>query len=222
MSTEFKIERKASDIFHPRSPDEAWQAIKGKRDLTGADLQGLDLENLNASGAILRKTNLKGLILTHGLLTNPNLYRSIAHQANFQHTVMLNPDLVRADFLGADFSDGALVSADARETQFVNANFRNAGLVGGDYSYTDFTGATLANAWLTGLNVEGADFTGVDTTGARAYGIDWSTAKVPPAILPAPIIQLPKWAWAALAGSVIGVIGVMIYSISRRQQRNAA
>jgi len=219
MTNEFKIESKASDIIQPRSPEEAWQAIKEKRALSGANLKGFDLDDLNATGAILRKTNLTGASFTHGLLMNPNFYRSTAHQANFQHTVMLNPDLVRADFLEADLSDCALVGADARDVQFVNANLRNAGLVGGDYTNADFTGANLTNAWLTGINVEGADFTGADTTGARAYNVDWSTAKVPPTILPAPIIQLPKWAWAALAGGVLGILGVLIYSISRRQQK---
>lgn len=220
MTNEFKIERKASDIIHPRSAGEARQAIKEKKDLTGANLQGINFEDLNASGAILRKTNLTGSALTHGLLINPNFYRAIAHQTNFQHTIMLNPDLVRSDFLNADLSDGALIAADAHEAQFINANLRNAGLVGGDYSDANFSGANLSNAWLAGMDVKGADFTGVDTTGARAYGIDWSTAKVPPDILPAPVIKLPAWAWAALAGSVIGMLGVLVYSLSHSQQKS--
>lgn len=220
MTNEFKIERKASDIIQPRSPEEARQAIKEKRDLSGANLQGFNLENLNASGAILRKTKLTGAILAHGLLMSPNFYRTTAHQANLQHTVMLSPDLVRADFQGADLSDGALIGADAQEALFINANLRNAGLVGGDYRDADFSGANLSNAWLAGINVEGADFTGVDTTGARAYGIDWSTAKVPPTILPAPVIKLPTWAWAALAGGVIGILGVLVYSLANRQQKS--
>lgn len=222
MTNEFKIERKASDIIQPRSLEEARQAIKEKRDLSGANLQGFDFENLNASGAILRKTNLTGSALTHGLLMNPNFYRSTAHRTNFQHTVMLGPDLVRAEFLDADLSDSALIGADAQEALFINANLRNAGLVGGDYSNTNFSGANLSNAWLAGIKVTGADFSGVDTTGAKAYGIDWSTAKVPPAILPAPVIKLPTWAWAALAGSLVGLLGVLVYSLSRRQQKSTA
>ena len=222
MTNEFKIEKKASDVFHPNTVEDARQSIHDKRDLSGANLQGFDLQNLNTSGAILRKTNLTVTDFSHGLLVNANFYRAKAHQALFQHTVLLSADLVRADFNAADLSDAALVGADAREAAFTNANLRNAGLVGGDYTDADFSGANLSNAWLAGINVKGADFSGVNTTGARAYGINWSAAKVPPAILPQPLLQLPTWAWAALAGSLVGAIGVLVYSLTRRKNRTLA
>ncbi len=222
MTNEFKIERKASDVYQPKTIEDARKALREKRDLSGADLQGFELQNLNASGAILRKTNLTGTDLSHGLLVNPNFYRTKAHQAVIQHTVLLSADLVKADFSSADLSDTALVGADAREAVFAGANLRNAGLVGGDYTDVDFSGANLSNAWLAGIKVKGADFSGVDTTAARAYGIDWSAAKVPPANLPQPFLQLPTWAWAALAGSVAGIIGVVIYSLARRKNKTLA
>ena len=222
MTNEFKIEKKASEVFHPQTVDEARRAIREKKDLSGADLRGFDLHDLKSTGAVLRKTNLSGVDFSHSLLVNPNFYRTTAHGTQLQHTVLNTPDLVRADFHSANLSESGLVGADAREAVFAQANLRKAGLVGGDYTNANFTGANLSNAWLAGIKVDGADFTGADTSGTRATGIDWSTAKVPPTILPQPIFKLPNWAWAAIAGSVIGVISVVIYSLARRKGQTPA
>lgn len=222
MTNEFKIEKKASDVFHPKTVEETRKAIREKRDLSGADLRGFDLHDMKATGAILRKTNLSDVNFSHSLLFNPNFYRTTAHSIQLQHTVLNTPDLVRADFHSANLSESSLVGADAREAVFAQANLRSAGLVRGDYTNADFRGANLSNALLVGIKVDGADFTGADTTGTRFSGIDWSTAKVPPAILPEPILQLPTWALAAIAGSVIGLIGVIIYSLTRPKDQTLA
>ena len=60
MSSEIKIEKNASEVHQPDSPDDARQVIRSKKDLSGANLAGYVLNNLNASGAILRKTDLSG------------------------------------------------------------------------------------------------------------------------------------------------------------------
>jgi uncharacterized protein YjbI with pentapeptide repeats len=222
LTNEFKIEKKASDVFHPKTVDEARSSIREKRDLSGADLQGFDLHDLKATGAVLRKTNLTAANISHSLLINPNFYRTTAHGIQLQNTVLNSPDLVRADFHSANLSKSSLVAADAREAVFSAANLRHAGLVGGDYTDANFRGANLSNALLAGLKVDGADFTGADTTGTRFSGIDWSAAKVPPTILPQPIFQLPTWAWAAIVGSVIGLVGVIIYSLTRPKDQTLA
>ncbi len=219
MSSEIKIEKKASEVIQPKTTEAARQAIREKKDLSGADLKEIDLENLSATGAILRKTDLTGVNLSHGLLVNPNFFKAKAHQAALHHTVFLGGDLVRADFTGADLSDSALVGVDGQEACFEGANLRNAGLVSADLRNANFIGANLANSRLAGLNVEGADFSGADTAGARAVNVDWSKAKVSPTELPAPLIELPAWGWAVLVGSMVGVLGLLIYSLVRRQRR---
>jgi len=60
MAQELKIEKKASEVIQPETEAEARQAIRSRKDLSGADLHGLNLQNLNTAGAILRKTNLTG------------------------------------------------------------------------------------------------------------------------------------------------------------------
>jgi uncharacterized protein YjbI with pentapeptide repeats len=219
MSNEIKIEKKASEVIQPETTEAARQAIKDKKDLSGADLQEIDLSNLNATGAVLRKTDLTGADLSHGLLVNPNFYKSKAHQTILHHTVFLGGDLVRADFTGADLSDCALVGVDGQEACFEGANLRNAGLVSADLHDANCTGANLTNTRLAGLDVEGADFSGANIIGARALNVDWSKAKVPPAELPAPFLEMPTWAWSVLIGSVVGALGLLVYALVRRQQK---
>ena len=217
MTSEIKIEKKASEVIQPESVNEARQAIQAKKDLSGANLEGFQLDNLHATGAILRKTNLKKANLSHGLLISPNFYKTNATGAAVDRTVIVNGDLVKACFAGADLSEGALVYGNAEEADFHDANMRQAGLFGTNLRNANLTNANLANSRFTGVNVEGADFSGADMTGAKAYQVDWDKAKVPPEFLPEPFVQLPKWAWSAILGSLLGITGAIIYAISKRK-----
>jgi hypothetical protein len=66
------------------------------------------------------------------------------------------------------------------------------------------------------VNVDGADFSGAKTTDARASGVDWSEAKVPPIEIPAPI-PTPPWLPALLAG--IGVLLVVVVVLARKRRK---
>lgn len=217
MTNEIKIEKKASEVIQPQSIEEAREAIKARQDLSGADLEGYSLPNLHASGAILRKTNLKGADLSHGLLTQPNFYKANARGATVNHTVILSGDLVKANFAEADLSESALVAVDAEEASFEGANLRQAGIFGASLRNANLTNANFANARLAGVEVEGADFTGAQMTGAKAYQVHWEKAKVPPANLPESFVELPRWAWSALIGGFLGLLGVILYAIFRRK-----
>ncbi|MDY6873082.1 MAG: pentapeptide repeat-containing protein [Chloroflexota bacterium] len=220
MSQEIKIEKKASEVIQPTSPEAAREAIRAKKDLSGADLQNMDLQNLNATGSVLRKTNLTGADISHGLLVNPNFYKATAHNVALHHTIFLGGDLVKTDFKDADLSNSGLIGVDAREAKFPGANLRNAAIVSADLEGADFTGANLTNARLASLNVKGADFTGASVAGMRAFNVDWSEAKVPPAELPAPLVELPTWAWSVLIGSFVGLTSLFVYGLIHRQRQS--
>ncbi|MBG0785591.1 MAG: pentapeptide repeat-containing protein [Anaerolineaceae bacterium] len=217
MTNEIKIEKKASEVIQPESVNEARQAIQTKKDLSGANLEGYSLDNMHATGAILRKTNLQKADLSHGLLISPNFYKTNATGAAVDRTVIVNGDLVKARFTEADLSEGALVGVNAEEANFHGANLRQAGLFGMNLRNADLTQANLANARLAGVNVEGADFSGAEMTGAKAYQVNWDQAKVPPVLMPDPYIQLPKWAWSVIIGSLIGGLAAVIYAFFKRR-----
>ena len=218
MSQEIKIEKKASEVIQPNTEEKAREAIRARKDLSGATLRDLQLDNLNAAGAILRKTDLTDADLSHGLLMNPNFYRANLHGASVNHTVFLGGDLVRTSFKEADLSDSVLFRVDAEEASFEGATLRNAALVNAKLKNASFNQANLTNARLASLDVTNADFTDADLTGARAYRIDWSQAKVPPLILPEPFVKLPRWAWSVLIGGLFGLIALVIYGIVRRRK----
>ena len=191
MAQEIRIEKKASEIIQPETLEEARQAIKVRKDLSGAYLQGLNLQNLNASRAILRKVHFKGADLSQGWFIQPNFYRAVLHGTAMRNTILIGGDLVKTDFTEADLSNSGIIGADAQEAGFSNACLQSIAIVNTNLRDADFTHADLTNARLAALNVTGADFTGADLTGARAYQIDWSKAKVPPAAIPGAFLQTP-------------------------------
>jgi uncharacterized protein YjbI with pentapeptide repeats len=221
MSNEIKIEKKASDVIQPVTGSDARKAIRARQDLSGAILCGMQLENLHATGAILRKTDLAAADLSHGLLVNPNFYRASLYGAAVHNTVFLGGDLVKTSFKEADLSDSALIGVDAQKASFEGANLRNAALINANLEDTVFTDANLTNARLVGGNVTGADFTGATFTGARATNIDWTQAKVPPNSIPQPLVKIPTWAWSMLIGGLLGGLALLIYSILRKRKQRS-
>ena len=221
MRQEIQIEKKASEVVQPKSVEEAREAICTRQDLSGADLRGMTLGNITAVGAILRKTNLTGAKLSHGLLIKPNFYKASLQDAAIHNTIILGGDLVKANFTGTDLSDSAIVGADATKASFEGANLHNAAVVGTSFTDANFTGADLINTRLAGLDITGAKFTNANFTGARAHNVNWEKALVPPLTLPAPMIQLPTWVWSVLLGGILGVLALIIYALIRRKRKAA-
>ncbi len=216
MPQEIKIEKKASEVIQPETTAEAIKAIQQKKDLSGADLEGISLRNLSTVGAILRKANLKNANLSQCLLVNPNLYRASLNGAAINNTMLVGGDLVKTNFTNADLSESGIIASNAENAVFTEANLRNAGIFATSLKEANFQNANLTNTRIGAVNVEGADFTGADTTGARAYRVDWSKAKVPPFPLPEPLVKLPAWAVGVLIGGLVGAIGLLVYVFVRK------
>lgn len=211
MSSEIKIEKKASEVIQPLTGKEAQQAIRSRQDLSGASLRGMSLNSLTAVGAILRKTDLTAADLSHSLLVNPNFYKANVHGASVHNTVLLGADLVKTSFKDSDLSNSALVGVDAQEVSFENTVLRDAALVKGNFKHANFRRANLANARLASLDVTGADFTDTNLDGARAYNVNWDRAKVQPSTIPQPFVKLPNWAWILLLGGLLGLFSLLVY-----------
>lgn len=219
MAQEIKIEKKASEVIQPTSDGSAREAIQSKQDLSGANLVGMALNGLSAFGAILRKTNLSSADLSHGLLVNPNLFKSLLHGTAMHNTVILGGDLVKTQFEETDLHESALIGVNAQEASFRNANLRKAGIFSANLQDADFSGANLTDARLVTSNVEGADFSGAELSGARAHNINWTKAKIPPSTIPDPLFNFPKWAWIALIGGVFSAVILIIYLILNGRKR---
>jgi uncharacterized protein YjbI with pentapeptide repeats len=221
MSHEIKIEKKASEVIQPSNEEEARLAIRTRQDLSGARLQGMVLDNINAVGSILRKTDLANADLSHGLLINPNFYKASLHGTAAHNTIILGGDLVKTSCKGTDLSHSAIIGTDAQEASFEGANLNNAALVSTNFQDADFTRADLSNTRLASLDVTGADFSDAILSGSRAYNVNWEQAKVPPIIAPEPLVKLPNWAWSVLLGSLFGFIALILYSLLRKKNKRS-
>jgi hypothetical protein len=108
----------------------------GCADLAGANLSGLDLEQLDFTNANLRGANLQNADLTQATLDGANL-------------------------TGADLAGATLDQASARGTDFSHADMSSVSLI-----QTDLTGANLDDTSLGGANFGQATFDGTTLTGA--------------------------------------------------------
>lgn len=105
-------------------------------DLSGADMSGLSLIQVDLTGAILRNANLQ------------------------------NTDLTQATLDGADLSHANLSNAKLDQASAHNANFGGANLTSASMVQTDLTGASLNGASLGGVSFTEATLTGTTFTGA--------------------------------------------------------
>ncbi len=104
--------------------------------LTGADLAGLSLIQIDFTGAILRNANLEHADLTQATLNT-------------------------ADLSGANLTDANLTQVEAHQTKFVGAN-----LSGADLTQADLTGANLSKTKLSGASFNEATLDQTTFTGA--------------------------------------------------------
>jgi uncharacterized protein YjbI with pentapeptide repeats len=221
MSQEIKIEKKASEVIQPSNEDEARVAIRTRQDLSGASLQGMVLDNINAVGAILRKTDLANADLSHSLLINPNFYKASLQGTAVHNTLILGGDLVKTSCKETDLSHSAIIGTDAQEASFEGANLNNAALVSTSLLDANFTRADLSDSLLASLDVTGADFSDANLYGARAYNVNWEQAKVPPTITPGPLVKLSHWVWSVLIGSLFGFFALILYSLLRKKNKRS-
>jgi uncharacterized protein YjbI with pentapeptide repeats len=112
--------------------------------LTGADLSGLSLAQVDFTGAVMRDANLQGADLS---------------QATFD----------QADLSGANLSNAQMIQASARYAKLAGADLAHA-----DFTQADLTGADLARANLSGTTfsqatLDQANFAGA--TGVPPYSL---------------------------------------------------
>ncbi|RLB64420.1 MAG: hypothetical protein DRI90_04580, partial [Deltaproteobacteria bacterium] len=155
------------------------------RNLTGADLHGLDLSGMDLTGAFLEGADLSeanlsdsklaGAVLARANLTNTNLSGADLSCANLGATVLLGTDLsdallhetvlMRAELDGVVLLGARLSQTDFLETVFTSADFSHAEVEGSLFLQTDlrqvcFTGAKLTQAQFIDVELGGVDFTG--------------------------------------------------------------
>lgn len=121
----------------------------GERAFGGAQLEGVDLSNLNLGGVILATANLKDANLEGTNLSKTNLIGCNFQGANLKGVNLSPSSMVEADLYQANLQEANLSGVQLRDSFLVMANFTRAtfsgvGLKGANIGATNFTDTMLS------------------------------------------------------------------------------
>ncbi len=112
--------------------------------LTGADLSGLSLAQVDFTGAVMR-------------------------DANLQHADLSQATLDQADLSGANLSNAQMTQVSAKSAKLVGAELAHADLTQADLAGADLTKANLSGTTFTQATLDQANFTGA--TGVPPFSL---------------------------------------------------
>lgn len=158
-----------------------------------ADMQGMDLREINIGGVYLNGANLESANLERARLTNANLVGAILAFVNFEqahldganleqavianatlkNTLMFEVNLGRASLFGSDLRGAHLYDADLS-----NANLDHANLEKASIAHARLKGASLSEANLSGASLFGSDLSNADLSNADLKGTDLKDANL--------------------------------------------
>ena len=138
-----------------------------RKNLTGINFTGADLENQDLIGANLTKANLSNANLKGSTLQNANLTEANLFKANLSGASLINANLSNANLTFSNLISTNLVGVDLK-----NMNLNGANLSRLNFSEIDLTGVILTNAILMGANLDGVNLTNKDLTGANLEGVN--------------------------------------------------
>jgi len=140
---------------------EAWNLWRERNPLVTPDLTGANLQGLNLMRANLQQANLKGVDLREANLKQANLLGINLEGADLVRANLKGADLRQASLRGANLVGARLKGATLRETMLEGAVLREASLKG-----ADLLGARLKGANLWAANLKGASLWGANLKGA--------------------------------------------------------
>ena len=129
----------------PPAPGVNWQRC---------NFDGLDLSNVNLSGARLRDGSYFRSILDGADLSGSQSFRAKFINTSRVDSNLSGADLEQADMTKSDLSGADLTNSDLRNARLTRATLRGANLTGARTGGTDFFRADLSGAtWTDGQRV---------------------------------------------------------------------
>ena len=169
------------------------QQIAAGKNMSGMDLRGIDLSELNLSGGIFRQANLTGVNLTNAFLVGADFSEADMSETNLAFADLRSSMLTKTDMTRANLANSKLDGAFIDETIMDNANLkhaemRNISAKGASFFEADFSHATLSDAQCQASDFSIAtlintDFSGADLTDAsfekvKSRGINFNNANL--------------------------------------------
>ncbi|HET8845343.1 MAG TPA: pentapeptide repeat-containing protein [Ktedonobacteraceae bacterium] len=185
------------------------KALQGSTGLVGADLQHIELPQIQLERADLSRVQLHEANLREAKLSETILYRADLSGANLSQAILKKADLRGVNFRGANLTGANLSESrmnieragrDAPRVQIgahlypalranlshaflKEARLRETNLTGADLSGAQLQGADLTLASLSYANLQGADLTGATLTDAALIGANLQGADLTGATL---------------------------------------
>jgi uncharacterized protein YjbI with pentapeptide repeats len=137
-------------------------------DLTNCDLSGMDMEGINIWSADLSGANISNANLSDALLEGVDFTGANATGAIFD-----NADLFTTTLIGATFDNASLRDTNMEDAYAIGGSFINADLRGADLYFANFRDANIS-----GANFSGNFFNSFDLPGAIAQNANFSGARM--------------------------------------------
>ena len=141
------------------------------RNLTGADLSGLDFSQADFTGSILECANLSNAKFTAAIFFGCDMRGANMTDSDFKRCDMRGAFLLGADMTGANLAD-----ADLREGKIMHRgksgaieNRSNSFSIDGEHVRTVLIGAKMRGTNLAGTHARNADFSDSNMTGAKIH-----------------------------------------------------
>lgn len=171
---------------------------RGRLNLRGARMDGLDLIDAHLARADLTGARLAGADLSRADLTGATLAGVDLSKARLCKVRMGGAQLTQAVLRGADLSAAGLVKAEIADADLSDACLRQADLGGAKGEQARFCGADL-----TGADLACAELTSADFTGATLMDSRWAGATLNKAVLSGARADRAVFAAAILTDAVI-------------------
>jgi uncharacterized protein YjbI with pentapeptide repeats len=165
----------------------AGESFEG-RDLTGADLSGLEapganlsgafMEGVNLAGADLSGADLSGAVLARADLSKANLRGARLARANLGASRLVEAQVADADLREAVLSKADLAGADFQGAQLEKAKLFEVALAGANLSRVHAPQVVFMKTDLSGMRFCGADLTKCTFLEVTAEGADFSGARL--------------------------------------------
>ena len=152
---------------------------QGQRNFRIENLSGINLAGASLKEIDLRGANLQGANLSKVELARANLQSADLRKANLTEAVIIGANLSKSLINGAILTRVKGWS----ETKFVGSDLRSSDFTEADLTYVNFSQAILDNANLnkvnlTSANLNGSSLIGVNLSGANLSNIKWQDANL--------------------------------------------
>ncbi|HET9999381.1 MAG TPA: pentapeptide repeat-containing protein [Ktedonobacteraceae bacterium] len=151
-------------------------ALRGSTGLVGADLQQIELPQIQLAHANLSRVNFREANLSAANLSDATLYRADLSGANLSQA-----SLIRADLRGVNLREANLTGADLSDARMaIEKAGHDASAVQVQVGAVRYSAlrANLSQALLSQAKLRGANLTGADLGGAKLQRVDLTKANL--------------------------------------------